>query len=887
MKTRNNTYQVIQPRLASGVLRGPRAVRGLPTGPPLSSIREERLSSLSPSPTPSPAAPFSNAACASAKAPASPVLDYVAAVKKEPVATTIPTAAAALAAQVPLASPPPGLVQPSGNAYPPATPPVSSTSDVVPALDAGDERDGALGIGGDNAADEPASNSDPAGDGAAELARALASLGDRAPLPPSRLPKTSKKRKGKAPHWVRNSASPARDPPSDLASDERVAATADGELPAAATRAPAPTPVAAEPPTCVGGEHAGGPVPYAALRPRAPTPAFPSLSNVTRLPGELRGQPPAQAAATGPSRTHTGAPSIASTSEARRHELFGTGRERGRFSFETGGPEPAGPREVPPHMLTIGDSFPPASPPVGGALWSAPNPSLSPSPGGASSSITDILRPHQDASPPEIPSDAETQPPLTQDDIVPAPLNDSRPYAFTFSAEPASGRAASPALTYIDPSGLAELPPWQSPLPHASPPRTPGRAQGLPVAHEAIPGPTAHAAPTPAPLPILSSMRRTTGIAAQLDAADRARPQPASGAARNGVAFRITPKPAGGFRRIQHASAGSLFDGQHRPQTWDWDGHPGLKLGIQLADSGARDIPVSEFQSLPNLVLETIGVFLGHNGPRIAVPDPAKPPRNLDEAPLTFLLWNLSQEDYDRLCDHPIIAAAHITILVHEFAMIAPYMIGFVRDFDTDNPREIHAIVRTRLARVLPAILTIAAEDNDEIAAVPDRRVLEKPILDSLCVTLLPMKAHGDTDDPQFNVYAHLPIIRVENFDRARQLLIDANWTDSFLGHGAFAAPKANWCLLCHAADHPRGLCPLPNIPGWLGPTHDRRRPPRAEPIALANRRKERDNRRPDTRNSDRSRDHSNGPGPQRGSNKRRFGDDEDQGGRKTQRTRY
>ncbi|KAJ7901357.1 hypothetical protein B0H13DRAFT_2336118 [Mycena leptocephala] len=38
--------------------------------------------------------------------------------------------------------------------------------------------------------------------------------------------------------------------------------------------------------------------------------------------------------------------------------------------------------------------------------------------------------------------------------------------------------------------------------------------------------------------------------------------------------------------------------------------------------------------------------------------------------------------------------------------------------------------------------------------------------------------------------------------------------------HGTARLQRAFRCRICPSIDHPTGLCPLPSVPGWLGPTH-------------------------------------------------------------------
>ena len=91
-------------------------------------------------------------------------------------------------------------------------------------------------------------------------------------------------------------------------------------------------------------------------------------------------------------------------------------------------------------------------------------------------------------------------------------------------------------------------------------------------------------------------------------------------------------------------------------------------------------------------------------------------------------------------------------------------------------------------------------------------------------VKLLPIKESGNIFAPRFNIYANGSLILQEAvWKRLRNYLAGRVYTSLLLDTGTTeVAPYL--CGICHSVDHPRGLCPFPNIEGWNGPSGPRRR---------------------------------------------------------------
>ncbi|KAH9025573.1 hypothetical protein EDB85DRAFT_1893785 [Lactarius pseudohatsudake] len=104
--------------------------------------------------------------------------------------------------------------------------------------------------------------------------------------------------------------------------------------------------------------------------------------------------------------------------------------------------------------------------------------------------------------------------------------------------------------------------------------------------------------------------------------------------------------------------------------------------------------------------------------------------------------------------------------------------------------------------------------------------------LESTVIQRLDIKTEGGKDDTHFNIYADGDIIEDdESWLELRKHLRSRQYKSNLFGEGT--ATKEDYiCGLCHAHDHPRGLCPFPTIPGWNGGGRNQTKPsntPRGE----------------------------------------------------------
>jgi hypothetical protein len=155
---------------------------------------------------------------------------------------------------------------------------------------------------------------------------------------------------------------------------------------------------------------------------------------------------------------------------------------------------------------------------------------------------------------------------------------------------------------------------------------------------------------TPATLPSELAISSTNAFIARLEAkaAKAAEPIPAALLtlmSDNTAMF--TPHPEGGFPPVQGRNSTFPFDNINHQQLVDWLKLPGPRVFAQpLAH---RYYPPHIAQEIVGVLKDVIGDILGHTNVKITAPIATLPPANLDHAPYTYLIRNISVDDAAKL----------------------------------------------------------------------------------------------------------------------------------------------------------------------------------------------------------------------------------------------
>lgn len=194
-----------------------------------------------------------------------------------------------------------------------------------------------------------------------------------------------------------------------------------------------------------------------------------------------------------------------------------------------------------------------------------------------------------------------------------------------------------------------------------------------------------------------------------------------------------------------------------------------------------------------------------------------KGPKKNGKHPITFLIHNLTPSEVQTLLSRTVWSSKEITFQVSPITAKRPGFLFTLTNFTSINDIEVYK-----------AIMEIW--NNDASVKFFDALVLQTQVqdrimvangirnfLNSTYVKRLDTKKEGGKPDPHYNVYANGQLIPSDAlWYEIRSFLKGRVYKSSECGRGK-AKEKNYSCGLCHGCDHPRGLCPLPTVPGWNG----------------------------------------------------------------------
>ena len=192
--------------------------------------------------------------------------------------------------------------------------------------------------------------------------------------------------------------------------------------------------------------------------------------------------------------------------------------------------------------------------------------------------------------------------------------------------------------------------------------------------------------------------------------------------------------------------------------------------------------------------------------------------RTEERLPGTFLIHSLSQVHFQMLTQQTVWASQNITFRIARPEMNCPSFLFAIKGLRTNSKDVVKNCVRETWNDETTTLFI-----QNGIAAVEEKErnnVIQsiQSFKDSMWVEMLETKGQGGLQKPTFNVYANGNFINDTNaWSNIRTHLAGRSYHNSKFGHGRILTAP-NHCGLCHGVDHPRGMCPFPDLDGWKGP---------------------------------------------------------------------
>jgi len=190
--------------------------------------------------------------------------------------------------------------------------------------------------------------------------------------------------------------------------------------------------------------------------------------------------------------------------------------------------------------------------------------------------------------------------------------------------------------------------------------------------------------------------------------------------------------------------------------------------------------------------------------------------------PITFLIMELSLLNISTLTSRHVWSSREISFQIAPVESTCPDFLFTIYGFTTDVEAKILTCVRSLWSdkATTAAIEQIVRSSAGKHSQDQTSTLMEKAtvFLNSVTIEKLKIKQSGNFDDPHFNVYARGSILKGEDgiWMEIRDHLKSHTYRTDLYGIGRCYTVGYH-CGFCHGRDHPRGLCPYPNLPGWNG----------------------------------------------------------------------
>ena len=239
-----------------------------------------------------------------------------------------------------------------------------------------------------------------------------------------------------------------------------------------------------------------------------------------------------------------------------------------------------------------------------------------------------------------------------------------------------------------------------------------------------------------------------------------------------------------------------------------WDLREG-SLIIQVFGTNACNQDTSYVLSY---LIEALKTVVGIASPDIATPNAPTDRRHF--RPSSFLLKHPAKDAYNKLVQQFVWSTTPIAFFVYEMIFTIPRFIGSFQGFTTVNTDIIVNAFKLHLntEHTRKVINNLRAE-NPKLAHLPLDHVMTA-LLDSIEVHVFFIEERDRPRIPVANLYMDSPTAKADQWTLWQGYLRDIEYTTQLHGCGV---KRELWkCSGCHGDDHPRGLCPFPQLSGWM-----------------------------------------------------------------------
>ena len=294
----------------------------------------------------------------------------------------------------------------------------------------------------------------------------------------------------------------------------------------------------------------------------------------------------------------------------------------------------------------------------------------------------------------------------------------------------------------------------------------------------------------------------------------------------NVPAGRFTPRnpldkyTTGPLPSVHDAHPTAIFEFLNVELANEWEHHKSGKVLAHPFDGEVQN--PSAHETIRELIFTAASEITKSETVEVSAPKPSPEALKEGHYPSIFLIYNLTTDQIHLLLQRGVWSSQSITFRTLPFRPPCPNFMFSIKSFSCHARESILPIIQRawdspESKSFITALINAAPENK--------REGIETAIyllMDSMWVQKLDIKRAGETLTPRFNVYTDSSGVSIDEvWIRLRNYLATCRYSSPMQGDGIAEASPYH-CGVCHGVDHPRGLCPFPDVPGWNGP---RKRP--------------------------------------------------------------
>ncbi|KAJ7873461.1 hypothetical protein B0H14DRAFT_2569687 [Mycena olivaceomarginata] len=271
-----------------------------------------------------------------------------------------------------------------------------------------------------------------------------------------------------------------------------------------------------------------------------------------------------------------------------------------------------------------------------------------------------------------------------------------------------------------------------------------------------------------------------------------------------------TPTPAGGFPPIMYSTE-RLLQGVPADLIRMYEEVPHPKFFLVVSGGNGA------MMKTHGLIREAIGDYLNIDPTAFTLGTPPTAPNGT--SPSLWLAADIPDHLAQAIVDAPILSSTNITLFAFPYNMPIVGFVGIFSGFTLPN-----TVDGANLARDL--IRTAIRADSEIAQFVQTHRDAFGPqvsagqawevFLTSVSVVSIVLIVN-DTNTVAWRLHVTPPTSSRDHWSQLCRLFGKLHIMTALFGMARLQ--RALRCRICPSIDHPTPLCPLPSLPGWLGPT--------------------------------------------------------------------